>query len=182
LGVAQGAALSIGAVLGTGVIALPALGARVAGPASLLAWGILVALSVPLAVTTILTAVAEVVVVTAMNAGGVRLSGRVQLVLAGVLGTLLLVATLSALPHADLANLRPFAPHGWFAVVSAAAVLVWGFAGWEAVTSLAGEYRRPARDRDRDRGDRRALPRRGRDEHPGPGHGGRANTRTAGRL
>ena len=29
---------------------------------------------------------------------------------------------------------------------SAAALLVWGFAGWEAVASLAGDYRRPARD------------------------------------
>lgn len=37
LTILQGAALYIGAVLGTGVIALPALAAEVAGPASLLA-------------------------------------------------------------------------------------------------------------------------------------------------
>lgn len=49
--VPQGAALSIGAVLGTGVIALPALAAQAAGPASLLAWAGLVAVSVPLATT-----------------------------------------------------------------------------------------------------------------------------------
>jgi amino acid efflux transporter len=36
MAVPQGAALTIGAVLGTGVIALPALAADVAGPASLL--------------------------------------------------------------------------------------------------------------------------------------------------
>ncbi|EGC97825.1 putative amino acid permease, partial [Burkholderia sp. TJI49] len=47
----QGAALYIGAVLGTGVIALPALAAEVAGPASLLAWAALVVLSGPLAAT-----------------------------------------------------------------------------------------------------------------------------------
>lgn len=40
LTVAQGAALSVGAVLGTGVITLPALAANVAGPASLVAWAI----------------------------------------------------------------------------------------------------------------------------------------------
>ncbi|NUP33626.1 MAG: amino acid permease, partial [Streptomycetaceae bacterium] len=34
----QGTAMYIGAVLGTGVIALPALAADAAGPASLLAW------------------------------------------------------------------------------------------------------------------------------------------------
>ena len=51
LTVLQGAALYIGAVLGTGVIALPALAAKVAGPASLLAWLGLVVLSAPLAAT-----------------------------------------------------------------------------------------------------------------------------------
>ena len=47
----QGAALYVGAVLGTGVIALPALAAEVAGPASLIAWAALVLLSAPLAAT-----------------------------------------------------------------------------------------------------------------------------------
>ncbi len=63
-----------------------------------------------------------------------------------MLAALLLAATLTALPHARLANLHPFAPHGWLAIAPAAAVLVWGFAGWEAVTSLAGDFRNPRRD------------------------------------
>jgi len=205
----QGAALSIGAVLGTGVIALPALAAQIAGPASLLAWLLLIALSVPLASTfaalgarypdsggvstyvrtafggraaavvgwcfylavpagapaaamfgggyvaaafgggmrtTLITAGALIAIVTLANAGGLRVSGRLQLGLADLLIVLLLAATLTALPHAKLDNLTPFAPHGWLAIGPAAAVLVWGFAGWEAVTSLAGDYRRPARD------------------------------------
>jgi amino acid efflux transporter len=207
--VAQGAALSIGAVLGTGVIGLPALAAQIAGPASLLAWVALIALSVPLAGTfaalgarypdtggvstyvrtafgsraaavvgwcfyfaipggapaaamfggayvaaafgggpraTLVTAAALIVIVTVSNAGGLRVSGRLQLALAVLLVTLLLAATLTALPHARLDNLHPFAPHGWLAIGPAAAVLVWGFAGWEAVTSLAADFRRPARD------------------------------------
>jgi amino acid efflux transporter len=209
LSVAQGAALSIGAVLGTGVIALPALGAQIAGPASLVAWAGLVILSVPLATTfaalgarypdgggvstyvrtafgaraatvvgwcfylavpagapaaamfagayvasavgggqrtVLLTAGLLFAVVTATNAGGLRVSGRVQLGLAAVLIVLLVAATVAALPHARLSNLTPFAPHGWLAVGSAAAVLVWAFAGWEAVSSLSGEYRRPRHD------------------------------------
>jgi amino acid efflux transporter len=207
--VASGAAVSVGAVLGTGVISLPALGAQVAGPASLVAWVLLVALSVPLAVTfaalgsrypdaggvstyvrrafgprsagvvgwtfffavpvgapaagfmagayvaaafgggtrtVLLTTAALISFVTVMNAFGLRISGRVQLVLAGVLAVLLLAATIAAIPHMRLSNLEPFAPHGWSAVAPAAAVLVWGFAGWEAVTSLAAEFRNPARD------------------------------------
>ena len=44
-------ALYVGAILGPGVTFLPALAARLAGPASLLAWGGLLALSVPLVIT-----------------------------------------------------------------------------------------------------------------------------------
>jgi amino acid efflux transporter len=209
LTVVQGAALSIGAVLGTGVISLPALAAEVAGPASLLAWLALVALSVPLAATfaalgarypdsggvstyarlafgrraaavigwcfyvavpvgapaaamfagryvadvlgggsrtaLAVAAVVTLIVATA-NFFGLRVSGRLQLGLASVLVLLLVVATVAALPYADVANLRPFTPHGWSAIGSAAALLVWAFAGWEAVSSLAGDYRRPRRD------------------------------------
>ncbi|GAA4733220.1 hypothetical protein GCM10023350_15880 [Nocardioides endophyticus] len=51
-----------------------------------------------------------------MNWYGVRVSGRVQPVIAATLAVLLLVATLVSLPHASAANLTPFAPHGWAAI------------------------------------------------------------------
>lgn len=206
LSMTQGVALYVGAVLGTGVIALPALAAREAGPASLLAWLGLVLASAPLAATfaalgarhpdsggvstyarrafgpragavvgwwfysaipagapaaalfagayvrsafgisQYATAAGLFVAVGVANYFGVRVSGRVQLALAGVLVTLLVVATAASLPHADSGNLTPFAPHGWLAIGSAAALLVWSFAGWEAVTHLAGEFRHPQRD------------------------------------
>jgi amino acid efflux transporter len=209
LSVAQGTALSVGAVLGTGVISMPALAAGVAGPASLVAWLVLVLISAPLAGTfaalgarhpdgggvstyarlafgdraaaavgwcfyfavplgapaatafaggytadvlgggrrtELATLALMVVAVFTMNWFGLRISGRVQLALTGVLATLLLVTVLIALPHARLANLHPFAPHGWSGVGSAAAVLVWGFAGWEALAPLSAEYRDPRRD------------------------------------
>lgn len=209
LGVPEGAALTLGAVLGTGVISLPALAAHEAGPASLVAWLALVLLSVPLASTfaalgarhpdgggvstyariafgpqvatvigwcfyfaiplgapaaagfagayvadslgggrqtQLLTAGVLLVVVAVMNWFGIRISGRVQLVIAGVLALLLAVATLVSLPHASTGNLTPFAPHGWTSVGSAAALLIWAFAGWEVVTSLSAEYRRPRPD------------------------------------
>jgi amino acid efflux transporter len=90
--------------------------------------------------------VALMVAVPVGNAFGVHLTGRVQLGLAGLLTAFLLTATAFALPSARLANLRPFAPHGWLAVGHAAYLLVWCFVGWEAVTHLAAEFRRPARD------------------------------------
>ena len=205
----QGTALYVGAVLGTGVIALPALAAQVAGPASLIAWCALVVLSVPLAATfaalgarhpdaggvstyarlafgertavvvgwcffftvptgaapaalfagqyvaavtgggnatATFTAAVLMAIVTATNAAGLRVTGRLQLALAGLLTLLLLLSVVTALPHARWSNLTPFAPHGWSAIASATALLVWSFAGWEAITHLAAEFRRPARD------------------------------------
>jgi amino acid efflux transporter len=205
----QATALYVGAVLGTGIIALPALAADVAGPASLLAWLALVLLSAPLAaafaalgarhpdaggvstyarlafgeraatvvgwcfflavppgasaaalfggayvsealgggsVTTVATAAALMAAVTAANAAGLRVTGRIQLCLAGLLLALLVVAVALSLPHARFDNLQPFAPHGWAAIGPAAAMLVWSFAGWEAITHLAAELRHPARD------------------------------------
>src|SRR4051812_29497297 len=46
-----GIALYVGAVLGPGVLLLPALAAQAAGPASVIAWAALLALSLPLAAT-----------------------------------------------------------------------------------------------------------------------------------
>ncbi|MGQ4512784.1 amino acid permease [Streptomyces sp. DW26H14] len=209
LTVLQGTALYVGAVLGTGVIALPALAAQVAGPASLVAWLGLVIVSAPLAavfaalgarhpdaggvstyarlafgeraaavvgwcfylavppgasaaalfagayvsgavggggVTTAVTAVVLMAVVVVSNVVGLRVAGWLQLALAGLLVVVLVVAVTLALPHASTANLRPFAPHGWLAIGPAAALLVWSFAGWEAITHLAGEFRSPSRD------------------------------------
>lgn len=208
LSVGQGAALSIGAVLGTGVLTLPALAAEIAGPASLLSWLALILLSVPLAgtfaalgarypdaggvatyvrrafgdrtaamigwcfytavpaaapaaammagryvadaigggrATEITTAAVLTVIVWALNAVGLRLSGPVQLGLAAVLAALMVLTVVVALPHLRPDAVGPLLPHGWGSVAAAAGLLVWAFAGWEAMSSLAAEYRDPAR-------------------------------------
>lgn len=51
LGATTGAAIYVGALLGPGVLFVPALAAAAAGPASLVTWVALLAVSVPLAVT-----------------------------------------------------------------------------------------------------------------------------------
>ncbi|WP_220449075.1 APC family permease [Nonomuraea mesophila] len=51
IGLGQGTALLVGAVLGPGMLVLPHLAASAAGPASMLAWAWLLALSVPVALT-----------------------------------------------------------------------------------------------------------------------------------
>jgi amino acid efflux transporter len=205
----QGTALYTGAVLGTGIIALPALAAKVAGPASLLSWLGLAIVSAPLAATfaalgarypdsggvatyarlafgdraanvvgwcfffaipvgapaaalwvgaymaaathggaavTDWAAIGLLIVVPLGNAFGVKLTGRVQLILGGVLVTFLLAAIGLSLRSVRTGNLHPFAPHGWLAIGSAAELLVWCFVGWEVVSYLTAEFRNPARD------------------------------------
>ena len=207
LGVTRGAALYVGAIIGPGVLLVPALAAEAAGPASIVAWAALLVLSAPLAVTFaalgvkhpvaggvaayvregfgdtaaavtgawFMTAVvlggpavsliggyyvadltgsgtttAAVVglamfgVVLAANAFGLRVSSGFQLALSAVLVAVIAIAVAVALPSRAGENWTPFAPHGWWAVGSAANILMWLFIGWEAMAQLAGEFRQPA--------------------------------------
>ncbi|MFW5416386.1 amino acid permease [Nocardiopsis sp. CNT-189] len=209
LGPAAGTALYLGAVLGPGVLALPALAARTAGPASLLAWLFLLCASVPVSATFaalgarypdgggVATFAARAfgpraaaavgwwffaavpvgvlaaaviggryaaralglgdgaVLVTAglllgagfaVNRAGLHVSGRLQLLLAGLLVLLLLVAVGFSAPGIEPGNFTPFAPHGWWAVGGAAGALFFAFAGWEAASHLSGEFADPGRD------------------------------------
>ncbi|THV33439.1 APC family permease [Glycomyces buryatensis] len=90
-------------------------------------------------------AAAFIAIAFATNHAGLRLSGGAQLILMGLLLALLAAAIATALPHLQWANFTPFAPHGAAGVLSAAAVLFFAFAGWEAATHLAGEFTDPAR-------------------------------------
>jgi amino acid efflux transporter len=209
LGVARGAALYVGALIGPGLLLVPALAAQAAGGSSIIAWGVLLVLSAPLAITfaalgvrhpvaggvsayvregfgddgaavtggwfiaavfsgapavaliggyyvSDLTGSGTVVAATVglamfgtvliANACGLRISSGLQLVLASVLIAVLAVAIAVALPSHARDNWHPFAPHGWWAVGTAANILVWLFVGWEAVAQLAGDFPRPARD------------------------------------
>jgi amino acid efflux transporter len=76
---------------------------------------------------------------------GLRFSGRVQLVLTVLLVAVVVLVVASAVPHARPHAFTPFLPHGWAGVGTAISLFVWAFAGWEAVTHLAGEFRNPRR-------------------------------------
>jgi amino acid efflux transporter len=209
LGVARGAALYVGALIGPGLLLVPALATQAAGASSIIAWGALLVLSAPLAITFAElgirhpvaggvtayvregfgedgaavtggwficaaflggpavaliggfyvadltgsgTAVAAAVglamywTVLAANACGLRISSGFQLALVSVLVVVLAIAISVALPSHATQHWHPFAPHGWWAVGTAANILVWLFIGWEAVAQLVGDFRNPARD------------------------------------
>jgi amino acid efflux transporter len=187
LGVIRGAALYVGALIGPGLLLVPALAAQAAGAASIVAWGLLLVLSAPLAVTFAALGVrhpvaggvsayvregfgdaaaavtggwflgavllgapavsliggyyvadltgsgsfvagavglAMFVTVLVANVFGLRVSSGFQLALSSVLIVVIAVAITVALPAKGGDNWSPFAPHGWWAVGTAANILV----------------------------------------------------------
>jgi amino acid efflux transporter len=76
---------------------------------------------------------------------GLRVSGAVQLGLTALLVVVVVLVVASAAPVADPANFTPFLPHGWSGVGIAISLFVWAFAGWEAITHWAGEFKNPRR-------------------------------------
>jgi amino acid efflux transporter len=208
VGLLQGSALYIAAVLGTGILVLPALAATRAGPASILAVVAVLVLSMPLAGTfaalaarhpdaggvatfvrlalgrtaarmagywfffgvcvgtpvvavlgssyvvaifggprwvVVLVAVLILIPPFVSNAFGLRVSGWVQLLLTGALVVIVVGVLSVAAPAWKPSNFTPFLPHGWVGVGAAISLFVWAFAGWEAVTHIAGEFRNPRR-------------------------------------
>lgn len=209
IGVVTGGALYVGALIGPGLLLVPALAVAAAGPASILAWVGLLILSAPLAVTfaalavrypvaagvsqyvragfgegaaavvggwflaaiivggpavslmggyyvadltgasfpvAIMVALAIFAVVLTSNALGLRVSAPLQLMLSSILVAGLAIALAFALPTLRGARWLPFAPHGLWAIGTAANLLIWLFVGWEAVAQLAGEFKRPSID------------------------------------
>ena len=209
LGLFRATGIYVGAILGSGILVLPAIAAREAGPASLLAWALLLVFCTPVAFsfaemsrqqpdaggiahfvtraygrrasavagylfyfaipfgapataviggnyiahalgggrgTALVAAALLLAAAFAGNAVGIRMSSGIQLVLMVLLVGLLALAVALAAPYARAEHFEPFAPHGYWAVGGVASLLFFCFAGWEAVTHLAGEFRHPERD------------------------------------
>jgi amino acid efflux transporter len=205
LGLWQAVALYVGAVLGTGILVLPAVAVETAGPASILAWLGLVMLSVPLALTyaalsrdrpdaagfsgaverafgarwggaagwiflaqvptgTVVAALIAgryaaavvgggretsfalgsglVALAFVLNAAGLRVSARAQLLAVAAIAAGMVLVVSRTLGRVQPSAFTPFAPHGAGAVGVAALQLFWAFVGWEAVTPLATDFRR----------------------------------------
>ena len=79
------------------------------------------------------------------NLFGFTVSSRVQLVLTGALVAIVVLVLVLAAPAAEPRNFEPFMPQGWAGVGAAISLLVWAFAGWEAVTHVAAEFKNPRR-------------------------------------
>jgi amino acid efflux transporter len=90
-------------------------------------------------------AAALLLIVIGLAAAGLRASASAQLILVSLLTVVVVVAVAGSATAARVANWTPFAPHGWLSVGSAAATLMFSFAGWEAVAPLTTRFADPAR-------------------------------------
>lgn len=78
-----------------------------------------------------------------LNAAGLRVSARAQLLSVGAIVAVMILVVGPALGQIDRSAFVPFAPHGGAAVGLAALQLFWAFVGWEAITPLAADFRNP---------------------------------------
>lgn len=81
------------------------------------------------------------VIAVVANLAGMKISARVQIVLALGVAAILVAVIAVALPQIALAQFTPFAPNGVAGVGQAVVILFFAFAGWEAIAHLSAEFR-----------------------------------------
>lgn len=209
IGLFEGVALYIAAILGSGVLFISGATASLAGPASLVSWLIVIMMSFPLAYTfaclsrlypdaggtatfvrisfgyhlgnivgwfyficasvgqtvvsltgsfyvgsafgltqlqTICIALLILAIGGTTNYYGLRVSGKVALVISSLLLFLLVVAVIVSFPRIDWNQFVPFAPFGWKSVGTASTIIFWSYFGWEAICNLSTQFKRPQTD------------------------------------
>ena len=202
-------AIYVSSVLGAGILVIPGLAAKVAGPGSLLAWGFLAVASYPFAYTfsslsarrpvsggiysfskeafgqgastmtawlfvawvvlgapaitlaagtylayafpisgpgIFLVALAILALAYGINLRGIRLSGRVQVIVVAVMIGILTLGVAASAPGVKAGNFAPLLPDGVASVGVASALVVWSFLGYENVSNIAEEFKNPERD------------------------------------
>ena len=206
IGLYEGIALYIAAILGSGVLFISSVTASIAGPASILSWIIVIFANFPLAYTfaylareypdaggaatfvrksfgfhsgnivgwfyfvtaavgqTIVsltgafyisqafgfsdlarTLIAFIILVIAgiANYNGIKVSGKVALIISGCLLLMLTITIIISIPSIRLENFTPFASNGWYSIGTAITVIFWAFFGWEAICNLANHFKDP---------------------------------------
>jgi amino acid efflux transporter len=206
IGLYEGIALYIAAILGSGVLFISSVTASIAGPASILSWMIVILANLPLAYTfaclareypdaggaanfvrksfgfhcgnivgwfyfvtaavgqTIVsltgafyisqafgfsdlarTFIAFIILVIAgmVNYNGIKVSGKVALIISGCLLLMLTLTVIISIPSINSGNFTPFASNGWYSIGTAITVIFWAFFGWEAICNLANHFKDP---------------------------------------
>ena len=93
-----------------------------------------------------LPAVLITLLLTGLLLLGVRESTRVNRILVIVKLSAIFIFLFLAAPSVDVTNFEPFMPFGWAGVSAGAAVIIFGYLGFDAISTAAEETKKPERD------------------------------------
>ncbi len=124
-------------------VAWVALGA----PAIALAAGTYLAYAFPISGPEVYAvAVGILLLAYGINLRGIRLSGRVQVVVVVLMVGVLSLGVAASSPGLRASNFVPLFPDGVAAIGVASALIVWSYLGYENVSNIAEEFKDPKRD------------------------------------
>jgi APA family basic amino acid/polyamine antiporter len=92
-----------------------------------------------------IAAVLIVLIVTAINAAGIRRSVHVTDIIVILSIASLVVVIIIGLPHGNPANFVPFAPHGFTGILQATGLLFFAYTGYSRIATLVAEVHNPRR-------------------------------------
>jgi APA family basic amino acid/polyamine antiporter len=85
-------------------------------------------------------------IVTAINAAGIRRSVHVTDVVVILSISSLAAFVILGLPHGNLANFVPFAPSGFTGILRATGLIFFAYTGYSRIATLVEEVRNPRRN------------------------------------
>ncbi|QQK79195.1 amino acid permease [Salicibibacter cibi] len=91
-------------------------------------------------------AILMLVIAGITNYYGIRVSGKLALLLSGCLFLLLVVTIVLAIPSISWDQFSPFFPNGSGSIGSAITAIFWAFFGWEAICNLANNFKNPTQN------------------------------------
>ena len=124
-------------------VAWVALGA----PAITLAAGTYLAYAFPISGPGVFIVAAGILVLAyGINLRGIKLSGRVQVVVVAAMVAILALAVVASSPGIRASNFSLLFPDGFASIGVASALIVWSYLGYENVSNIAEEFKDPKRD------------------------------------
>jgi APA family basic amino acid/polyamine antiporter len=93
-----------------------------------------------------LPAVVIVLLIMVLLVIGVRESARFNALMVSIKGVVVLFFIVVGVKYVEPANWQPFFPYGWSGTMGAAAVVFFGYIGFDAVSTTAEEAKNPSRD------------------------------------
>jgi amino acid efflux transporter len=116
-------------------------------PAITLAAGSYISFAFPISGPEVFVVAAGILVLAyGINLRGIRLSGRVQIMMVAIMIAILVASVAASSPGIRVSNFSPLLPSGVASVGVASALIVWSYLGYENVSNVAEEFEDPKKD------------------------------------